>query len=633
MTEVLGTRESKTRGEAAVAEQLSQLDSDALTLAFNINFLPGVRDIDTLLIHKNIGAFFIEIKSYRVSEILEIGYSSFRTKAYDSTEPPWLQAYSQYEGFRDFLAARLQKWNTPNFAATALFNNITRFQWRQAFGGSEVANNLADRLLFREDITDMESLEARLSYVMLNPPVRNGRNARKVSDDFLGIVRSIFDTTGRSKPTTSERMKLVALEQGITKKLQGDFPARGEKYVVFNGYPGTGKTFRLLSIGLHHAYNNAKVLFVCFNKTLGADVRRLLQFEEKLKHAKGAFEVLDINQLALRCFEQNSMPYMNSPDADEWGKAVVEELGIDKESVIEKYDTILIDEAQDMKEWQLSLVRLHASVTPTICMAVGQGQELYSEQNLSEDWIETLARQKSVNRIRLNRNFRNTDSQFYAALAFYQAWPDKLSVIPNVYSQIFNKNKQSELGFDRTGEPLIYIPVPALKGEFYSIPESQLETVSDYFSELIQNEIFEIKEDGNLSPNGLLILVPDSQSTVHLWVKTALEKACNASDDISYIDYTDDISRRSSAMNNEIRLCTFHSARGLEGERVLIFGLENIAEFARKTSTKAENLAFIVLSRGIFKTTAIVRTLSENVVHTLLKESMKFLTKANSSTQ
>jgi KaiC/GvpD/RAD55 family RecA-like ATPase len=42
------------------------------------------------------------------------------------------------------------------------------------------------------------------------------------------------------------------------------------------GPPGTGKTFRLLQIGIMHARENAKVLFCCFNQVLASDINRIL---------------------------------------------------------------------------------------------------------------------------------------------------------------------------------------------------------------------------------------------------------------------------------------------------------------------------------------------------------------------
>lgn len=51
----------------------------------------------------------------------------------------------------------------------------------------------------------------------------------------------------------------------------------------------------------------------------------------------------------------------------------------------------------------------------------------------------------------------------------------------------------------------------------------------------------------------------------------------------------------------------------------MVFGLEQIDKFAAKTNVKAENLGFIALSRGIFRTTVVARSYYTNSVHKLLK--------------
>jgi superfamily I DNA/RNA helicase len=136
-----------------------------------------------------------------------------------------------------------------------------------------------------------------------------------------------------------------------------------------------------------------------------------------LIHAKGRIEVLDINQLALRCFERNNLPYLDSDDADEWGRMVVEELKSKikqklQDVSIDSYQTILVDEAQDMQAWQLELIKIHAGDQPTICIATGKGQELYSSINLSTGWISDFAKTTKIKTTELTRNFRNTNEQF-----------------------------------------------------------------------------------------------------------------------------------------------------------------------------------------------------------------------------
>jgi hypothetical protein len=57
----------------------------------------------------------------------------------------------------------------------------------------------------------------------------------------------------------------------------------------------------------------------------------------------------------------------------------------------------------------------------------------------------------------------------------------------------------------------------------------------------------------------------------------------------------------------------------MEGERVVIFGFEHLESFTTKVNVKPENLGFIALSRGVFKTTVVMRYLRTNRVHNLIE--------------
>lgn len=620
MADVWRECSGKAIGEQRLARHLKEIcDRDAI-LCFNVDFIPGGREIDLLLVHRGLGAYIIEIKAVPLHAIKSISPNKWQISGRSSDESPLVQAYNQYEGLRSYWDARM-KSRLPHIAITACLPEISRVEWTQAFHGAPYPLSLADRMIFREDTIDSNRLTVRLHEIMRNPPIRSGREPREPAGAFLGDLHRLMQPSAPQSATKSDRSRLQVIEKAITNQLRGEFPAGGEKFVTFSGQPGTGKTFRLLSIGLLHAYSNKRVLFVCFNKTLASDVRRLLSFEEKLKHATYGLEALDVNQIALRCFERNGLSYLPSNDADDWGRMVVahlQELG--DSAIHEEYDTVLIDEAHDMQDWQLDLVKMHAAKTATVCLALGKGQELYREETAAVNWLKNMAKLPSVENKELRKNFRNPTEQFFAAMAFHKAWPDKLALVSATYRKLMNNKRQSELEFERRGEPLQYIAIPEIPGEFDDLGNAQLELVSDEYAEIIGNEIDSLREDINAHPVGMLVLVPDGSSAAYAWVLEALKKATSKRHGVSFIDYTVDKAKRGSARSEEIRLCTFHSARGLEGERVLIFGLEQIDALARSTNVKPENLGFIALSRGVFRTAAVVRTYYSNTTHVLLRE-------------
>jgi hypothetical protein len=55
-----------------------------------------------------------------------------------------------------------------------------------------------------------------------------------------------------------------------------------------------------------------------------------------------------------------------------------------------------------------------------------------------------------------------------------------------------------------------------------------------------------------------------------------------------------------------VRLCTFHSARGIEGTRVLVFGFQGIQKLVEESGQSVANLGYIVLSRSLFDCTLAV---------------------------
>lgn len=611
------------RGEQLAAARLSALKDQELILCFSLDFIPGVRQIDLLILHREMGAFIAEIKAVPLRALKNVSPQYWDIEGRDGNESPLMQAYGQYSGLRDYCSAH--ELLLPQVIATACFPEITRHEWCAAFQKNVYAMSIAEGCLFSEDLVDEEILRRRLAAAMLKPPIGSSRRSTPIRTDFLGRFRGFLDG-GKPEPTSGERERLKRIEESITKKMQQDFPVESSRTAVFSGFPGTGKTFRLMAVGFFHAFHNKRVLFACFNKTLASDLRRLVQFSERLQHTTYGIDILDVHQLARRCFETNKLPYLEDGDADAWGKMVVNELRQrGNEAVIDRFDTILVDEAQDITAWQLDLLQLHRSGEGTFCISTGEGQDLYAPAGFSEQWLTEFAAGTGVMRYNLRRNFRNTRAQYFAAQAFYEAWPSDHAQIDKVWDAIVakkaNDKRQAGFGFDRPdGEPLRVIPVPEIAGEFDEFGARQSELVSDAYRDILRRELNALRDAGGATPMGLLVLVPSAESVHATCARLALEKLCGEQTDVQYIDYTLDKHRRSSPRENEIRLCTFHSSRGLEGERVVVIGLENIPQ---RNESEARNLGFISLSRGIYGTALVMRTTYESAVHKLIKKILR----------
>jgi ATP-dependent exoDNAse (exonuclease V) beta subunit len=232
-----------------------------------------------------------------------------------------------------------------------------------------------------------------------------------------------------------------------------------------------------------------------------------MSYSEELRLAAGTLEIRDVFEL-LSEYGTESGISIEAGDADEWGELIAEELR--QSRTVPQYDTVLVDEAQDMRGWALALLENLGGSEATVCVAKGTGQELYGD---ASDWLsqfETSARLR-----RLNRNFRNTRPVFQLAYTFYETRlnPDKITAALGRFSQ---KSKQTELLFERPDGQLpmlCYVDESDLRdfhpGDFM-YGHRQRELMVREYRRLIEEQLGTLESTER--PIDLLILVPSERS-------------------------------------------------------------------------------------------------------------------------
>ena len=461
----------------------------------------------------------------------------------------------------------------------------------------------------------MDVLCERLRFVWKNPPVKQGFTYDySHSIEQLDSVRKALYVSARRKPTPSDLERLKAIEDRVTREtLNEGRPGEG-KHIFYYGYPGTGKTFRLLQLGVAHALAGYKTLYVCFNQVLSADIQRLLSYSEKLRIKPELFKLQDVFAFA----RSHSNIKASGMSHDEWGEKVLQNLKA-RAGDLPKYDAILIDEAQDIKTWALQMLQLFADSNATICVASGRGQEFYGQ---ASEWLKDF--EKSAQRRELRRNFRNTAPVGHLAHIFFEAFP-KLQKIENIVRKltgIINKDEQGLL-FERTEgrlPSLFHISEQINEGDDNgsTVSDSYYVRLIDEYSRIIKSNLEQLKQDER--PLDLLVLVPKEKCLEAGAARQALEKLAT-----SYIDYTNDDFRRHIAQPEMVRLCTFHSSRGIEGRRVLIFGIEELEKLSQRVNVKPQNLGYVVLSRSMFECVVCVRPSNLTKEIEFIQESLKHL--------
>jgi len=605
-------------GERDLANLLVKLPDDALHLWFGLDSIPGVNDVDILVYHQERGVFVVEVKAVPMRMVERIGFNHCRIEGRSTDRSPTVQAQTAMHSLKNYLQKRTDV-RLPFMVPSVCWPKIPRHQWNRSITDDRFRGDWAESMLFLEDVKGGPGVIAdRLTRIRRTPPIGQGSEGRFRHDPkVLELLRAELDASCRPEPTRGDVEKITILENRARREARDDAPTDETTRIAYSGYPGTAKTFRLLEIALSHAAMGRRVLFTCFNKVLAADLKRLLAgIPQRADYA--GLEITDIYDFATPIAEPYDIP---RGDYEVWGQLLVEELQREAGGgQLGIYDAILIDEAQDLTDWMYELVRLHGKPESTIGIAVATGQELYGERGT---WLPEFL--KTAKRKNLRRNFRNTKPCFQFAQLVYESSLE-IAKLPRAAKTVLKSSRKSrdQLLFEREdGAPprLVYIDESGIdwtaQGSV-TFTEGQRAAMAREYARLIREELGELDDLGH--PQDLLVLVPSPKSCEADYARLALE-----TEGIPCLDLTDDERRRDIPRRDQVRLCTFHSSRGLEAVRVLLFGFERIAKVAERAHAVPRNLAYIALSRSMFDVTLATRNKPGDEVLAFLQEARAVL--------
>jgi hypothetical protein len=632
MSQILTSEPPKHHGERRVYDQVSSQEQRTVFYWFALDFIPGVNDIDMLIWDVESGVFVVEIKAVDLNSLQSISYSKCEIKGRGITKSPQSQAYGALLSLRNFISPRLSR--VPFLVATVAWPLISREEWKSRFRDNVDISNLADRMLMSEDIFSSAAvISSRLRKIWNEPPIRRGADGpfRHNRDEFSKF-RSILDPTISPLASATDEQRLIAFENSVRREILRGFPVGSGRKVIFQGYPGTGKTFRLLQIAISHAREGANVLLTCFNQVLASELQRivnLLHLRIKQENGESSLKqnllVLDITTLATEVLESEGLKIAPG-EYDEWGRMIVEEFSSrDRDQNLMQFDTILVDEAQDFSDWQLELVNLMLHETSTIAYGLGNNQELY--RGHGRCYMNNLSTDASIKRLFLKRNFRNNKPIYILATLFLETELSELA-IPECFSRNFKPSPRVDLPVDfelstESFPRLCYVD-DLCSGDFtepnFFIEQTQ--KLEDFYTQVLQDELSGSGDSGD--SRDILLLVPSSVCEELIVLRRVLARLREAQG-IQYLDLVARESRKVILPPHHIRLVSFHSARGLEAKSVIVFGIEGLFGLARATSTSPGRLAYILLSRAIFKLSICLRSSRRNSTVEFLEKSVEYL--------
>ena len=320
-------------------------------------------EIDVVLVHEEQGVVHLEVKGHRV--YVQAG-EWFGIKGKMKPQP-FSQAKNNAFALRDELKSR---W--PGVFDHFPVRYAVAFPNTSAVRGDLPPDIKRSQLFLAPDLEDPQ-----YSIDMLLSEARVGQ--RFTTEQMNGIIKYLKpDADFTWDPEARIRMHHQRMEALCASQVRALERLDANRRVMVTGGAGSGKTRLALGWARRALIaRNERVLVTCFNEPLADQINGYLGCYENV--VAGAFLTV------ARSFE--GMPHLEEPSemtADEastfWNKTVIGHLHSNWPAITQKFDTIIIDEAQDFSPaWIAQLESLLDDDGPRrLMMVADSGQEIFS---------------------------------------------------------------------------------------------------------------------------------------------------------------------------------------------------------------------------------------------------------------
>jgi len=617
-------------GEFVVGQILKSFSNPGLELWFDVNYIAGVPDIDLIVADNQVGLYAIEIKSMKLDSIQKFTMTDFVLKENINKTHPKSQVLTGSIKFRDYLKRfpkLKEKHNLPFIQATVLWSEITRKDWKQRFTDPAISG-FEEMCLFKDDLDTYNKFISGLQRLWDKPLLgtRVPQAARCIHGEMEAFRTAI--APGKHKVEISKSMSdELARPVKDSKRIADKYELGKPHKVSLQGAPGTGKTTILREIGLKNLAAGARVLHVCFNKVLAADQKREYQILRKNVEEYGFIDVFDIWELYKELGHQagikgeaqvleNVKAYLESED----GKAFI------------KYDVILIDESQDLREDFFRVVELIARPTAAWFIAYGKGQEtnnFIKDETHPSPWLKDFLAKADANH--LKRSFRNSTKAFLLAQSFWEKFPNLEEAkewLKGKFAQLPSSDNQFELDLD----------IPQTKNDF----KVEILPSGKKRRSFIKNVVLGAIEDARRANRGedllVAVLAPSTKKvgesedpieSGYQLVKEVLEEVAKDFN-LDFHDLVPKEARREVPKIGAIRLVTLQGIRGLSASHVLIFDLLQLEKWVKRDGGSIKppliNLTYIALSRSKASTIVAIDDADDSEVEPFLMDMLTYAT-------
>jgi hypothetical protein len=587
--------------EKAAFEQLQSLDDGHIHLWPTIEGA-GLHETDLFLIDDGIGAFVIELKAYPISSIHQFNADCMWVTNNERKRSAIKQAQTQLHALRSYVD-RAGGYFPPT-VATVLWTNISRREWQQTWAKNKQALELGNGMLFREDIdSGITHFRRQLLTIFEKPAIRQAYTAAVVPALAIQDLIALLGNKSAERSDETDRQMLEKFERYYRGVAQERAPLDSVSRITLIGVPGTGKTWQLLSIAKYHAENGKNVLFLCYNHVLRTNIEQMVSGFRK-GNGYGSITVHTIFDHIGLLNETGTLGCsLVNDDYDSFAGAVIDRM-VETDFLWEAYDTVLMDEAQDLKDYVGQLLETITRDNTSIAIGVGIGQDLYLDA--MSVWLRAFMEENETSE--LEKVYRTTAQTFQAAQIVCEAFSsnEKIEVVARrVLAGKCHGMHEEVRPLRNIGRP------PAVRR--YKVDVHLQNDTADMHAAGIRTQIEAII--GELEPqekySDILFLIPSKKSPTYVALVTAL-----ATLGIPFIDFTVKANRDTTARDHQVRISTFHSCRGVEAGIAVLLDLERLAE--RKN---ARQQLYIGLTRAVRLAIVLEPDIAVSQLATLLERA------------
>ncbi|MTJ14787.1 AAA family ATPase [Anabaena sp. UHCC 0187] len=419
-----------TSGEKRLAQRMEEKLDDDYLLWYDVPIGKKQLHPDFIVLHPSRGLFILEVKDWKLNTIQTVNPSLFTIITEDGIK----EVKHPLQQARDYALAVNQLLEKDDslvqqgeyqgkliipYGYGVVLTNINR----KDFNNSELPAVFEEHLIICKDemlpSTDPGEFQQRLwdlSAYNFNKTLTNKQIDRirwHIFPDIRITQLSLFNVETEA-PLPLNILQIMDLQQEQLARSLGD----GHR--VIHGVAGSGKTMILSYRCQHLAQNNKPILVLCFNVSLAAKLRQMIQEPNKISRVK----VRHFHGWCMDLLKKYNIP---KPESTEYqGEAYIEELvnrvicAVDAGKIPSgTYDAVMLDEGHDFKpEWLKLIAQMVNPETNSLLVLYDDAQNLYGEKRSKKFSFKSVGIQARGRSTVLKLNYRNTEQVLGVAYEF-----------------------------------------------------------------------------------------------------------------------------------------------------------------------------------------------------------------------